>query len=284
MKSVQRHRTKAFNTPIDDEALFKDTPPREKCPVCCLTLPFGTGATYNICCGTSVCGGCILAQDLNGHGGSCITCGARTASDFDEVMKRIKTRMDLNDAAAYNALGCLHNTGNFCLRLDQKKAIELWTRAGELGSSAALGNIAVSYDKGNGVTRDRTKARYYYEQAAIKGDDVARHNLGCDEGAAGNHDRAVKHFVIAARAGVPNSMKMLREKYMKGDSHIPKDLFEKTLRAHHDAATEMRSKQRDKAASYLAQGLGSSVPVDKKLLKTNRDGAKKQAKGKTTKA
>ena len=203
MKSEQRNRHKAYDSPIDDEALFRDPPPREKCPVCCLTLPSGDGATYNACCGTTVCGGCILA----GREDSCITCGACAASDFDEVMKRIKKRMHSNDAGAFYLMGNIHSSGSF------------------------------------GVQRNRTKATYYYEQAAIKGHEVARHCLGCIEDAdGGNHDRAVKHFVIAAKAGVPESMKSLQKMFMKGDSCISKDLFKKTLRAHHDAATEMRSK------------------------------------------
>ena len=40
----------------------------------------------------------------------------------------------------------------------------------------------------------------------------------------------------------------------------------------------------DKSASYLAQGLGTSVHVDKKEPHTNPGNKMKQAKGKKTKA
>ena len=52
-----------------------------------------------------------------------------------------------------------------------------------------------AYLHGRGVELDKTKARYYYELAAMGGDST-RHNLGIREEIAGNMDRALKHLAM----------------------------------------------------------------------------------------
>jgi len=39
----------------------------------------------------------------------------------------------------------------------------------------------------------------------MRGDACARHNLGLNEGRAGNHKRAYKHLMIAIRGGSNNN-------------------------------------------------------------------------------
>jgi TPR repeat protein len=51
---------------------------------------------------------------------------------------------------------------------------------------------------GVGVEEDEEKVSHYTELAAIGGDVTARHNLGVYEHKAGNVDKTIKHFVIAA--------------------------------------------------------------------------------------
>jgi TPR repeat protein len=51
---------------------------------------------------------------------------------------------------------------------------------------------------GRGLERDEKKANRYYELAAMGGNAVARCNLGNSEFRAGNWDRALKHYMIAA--------------------------------------------------------------------------------------
>jgi TPR repeat protein len=133
------------------------------------------------------------------------------------------------------------------LQQDYEKSMELRLRAGELGYAALYGNIGHAYYHGEGVERDEKKAKHYYELAAIGGHVVARHNLGCDEGRAGNITRAVKHWMISAEAGDDDSLKAIRQCYMAG--HATKDDFEKALRAHKEAKDEMKSEQREAAAA-----------------------------------
>jgi hypothetical protein len=56
--------------------------------------------------------------------------------------------------------------------------------------------------------------------------------------------------MIAAGAGHDESLKKVRECYLSG--HATKDDFEKALRAHKEAADEMKSVQREAAAALLA--------------------------------
>ena len=93
---------------------------------------------------------------------------------------------------------------------------------------------------------DAKKARYYYGLAAMGGHVKARHNLGAIEYDAGNVDRAMKHFMIAAGAGYDLSLDEIRKCFL--NCHATKDDFEKALRAHKDAKDEMKSDQRDAAA------------------------------------
>ena len=95
------------------------------------------------------------------------------------------------------------------------------------------------------------KAKYYYELAAMGGSITARHNLGACEKDAGNMDRAVKHWMIAAGAGCDKSLKAIRVCYLDGDA--TKDDFEKALRAHKEAKDEMKSEQREAAAAQYVR-------------------------------
>ena len=75
----------------------------------------------------------------------------------------------------------------------------------------------------------------------------ARHNLGLWEKYAGNMDRAVKHWMISAAAGDDDSLKAIQQCFLNG--HATKDDFERALRSHKEAQDEMKSDQREAAAS-----------------------------------
>jgi TPR repeat protein len=118
------------------------------------------------------------------------------------------------------------------------------------------GNVADAYIEGRGVEMDMEKAKQYYElAAAMKGHVIARHNLGCTEGQAGNMDRAMKHLMISAGAGYDDSLKAIRQCFM--DGHAKEEGFEKALRAHEESLDEIKSDQRDAAAVFLqSRGAG----------------------------
>ena len=113
---------------------------------------------------------------------------------------------------------------------DMTKAQELFLTAGELGCSDAYYNLGYSYKMGNGVEVDQKKARHFYELAAMSGNVGARHNLGCVEGEAGNYNRAMKHFMLSAKAGYKDSLDKVKEGFMKGI--VTKEEYANTLRAY----------------------------------------------------
>jgi TPR repeat protein len=155
------------------------------------------------------------------------------------MMKRVKA----NDPAAMVNMGlCLCEEG------DHERAFEYLTKAAELGDMKAHNQLGVMYDRGEGVEMDEGKAVYYWEKAAIIGDPDARHNLGYHEERNGKVDRAVKHFIIAAKLGHIKSMTALWWHYPKGN--ISKKDLDATLRAHQAAVDAMKSPQREAAAAF----------------------------------
>ena len=250
-RPLHKNACKKRAAELHDEALFKEHPHTDDCPICFLTLPVSSKqTTFKSCCGKIICDGCIVAMteealERGGEIGLCAFC--RTPSSTLEMRKfnEQKNSMDGNNAYAFHQLGGCYATGEMGMPRDITKANELWHRAGEIGCSYAYYNLGISYENGDGVEMDKKKAKYYYELAAINGSVEARHNLGCLEGNSGNINRAKKHYILAARAGHKQSLDMVKEGFMRGI--VTKDEYENTLRAYQQQRDEMKSDDRDKA-------------------------------------
>ena len=235
---------------MHDEALFKQPPKKEDCPICMLLLPsLNTGSRYKACCGKDICSGCIHAVKLRDKGvGLCPFCRTPTPTSEKEEVKRTKKRIEAGDATAMFNLGSCYYEGLYGgLQRDYEKALKLWHRAAELGCAVACHNIGHAYRTGRGVERDELKANHYYELAAIGGYATARRNLGNSEFRAGNWDRALKHYLIAAGDGNNKSVKMIQKLYMGGDA--TKEDYSKALQTYQSYFDEIKSDQRDKAAA-----------------------------------
>ena len=247
---------------LHDEALFKQPPPVEDCPICLLPLPTNGGIDhqYQACCGQLLCMGCmhevfkracpLLDESLTcPEDCFCPFCRApanlSVAHQIERIMKRVEAG---DDGGAMGVVGDYYRYGKKGFPKDFGKAMELYIRSGKLGNASANGVVAELYDNGEGVEKDKKKAKYYYELAAIGGDVCARHNLGIYEYNAGNMNRAVKHWMIAAAAGSDKSLTNIRRCFM--DGHATKDDFEKALRSHKEAKDEVKSDQREAAAEF----------------------------------
>ena len=159
--------------------------------------------------------------------------------------------MDNGNGDAFNTLGIAYSEGALGLSRDYSKATELWLKGGELGCSTAYFNLGNIYREGRGVEVDGKMAKHYQELATIGGSVHARHNVGCIEVEAGNHDRGMKHFMISARAGDKDSLNMVKTGFIMG--LIAKDEYANTLRAFHERQQEMKNDARVKAAeTYTA--------------------------------
>ena len=79
------------------------------------------------------------------------------------------------------------------------------------------------------------------------GDATARANLGEVEEKAGNTERALKHYMIATRSGHSISLNNIQQMYTYG--HATKDDYMKALQSYQTYLGEIKSAQRDKAAT-----------------------------------
>jgi len=245
---------------LHDEQLFKEVE-REECPICMLPMPLENyTSSFKSCCGKRICAGCVYAMKTSEGKDLCAFCRTPPSTSHKEDIKRIKKLMEKVNAGAFNYLGGLYSQGECGLPRDYRKANDLWLKAGELGCSEGYHNLGVNYIDGNGVENDLEKAKYYFELAAMNGHISARNNVACLEGAAGNEQRAYKHMIISARAGVKESLNMVKKGFMKG--LVSKDEYTDILRAHQTRQDEMKSDERDKAAEFVAEfQLRRSMPV-----------------------
>ena len=234
---------------IFDEALFKQPPQDGECPICFLTLPsLYSGRKYQTCCGNIICSGCIHSVNKMDVDAKCPFCRVPAPTSDEELMERIKKRVEMDDAEAIYNIGCCYSNGDEGLPQDHARALELWHRAGELGSAAANSNIGCAYFVGRGTERDEKKAKHYWELAAVGGHVKARYNLGVAEMNEGNMVKALKHYMIAAGGGDNESLEVIRSLYTSG--HATKDDHAKALRTHQKYIDGIKSVQRDEAAAY----------------------------------
>ena len=243
---------------ISDEILFQNPPPKKDCQICLLPMPHsvgvcGIGISYMQCCGKMLCCGCLLASQNKMKKGAmkslCLYCRVPLTSSAKELLKRYKKRMKLNDSEAFHQVGSEYRDGDMqTLGLPQnyEKAVELWKQAAALGSIMAHCSLGRAYYSGRGVESDVNKAVYHMAVAAIGGHELARYDLGVIEENKGNMNRAMKHYVIAARCGVDKSLKLVGEGYKAG--YVTKDEYASTLRAYQHSCDEMKSEQREEAA------------------------------------
>ena len=239
---------------ISDDELFKQ-PPNKDCPICLLRLPLlASGSMFVPCCGKMICCGCGFAPVFDNLGNTikekkCPFCRTPALRSHEEHKKRLQKRVELDDAEAIFRLGCNYRDGDDGFPQDCVEALDLFVRAGDLGSNKAYCNVGYAYDCGHGVDIDEKKATHYCKLAAIGGNVNARHNLGFYEKEAGNLNRALKHFMISAEEGHEYSLKEVQELYTNG--HATKDDYAKALRAYQAYLAEIKSVQRDKAAAAL---------------------------------
>ena len=204
---------------LRDEALFKDPPPKEECPICflpmpaslitCITLPDATitsvpmqdfavayedmakmdSEQYYPCCRKTICKGCEYSFIEFEKDGKCPFCNSDRGGKRGQEAEELSNRMRANDPASICLLAAHYNQGLGGVEQDQTKAMELYARAADLGNSKAHFFWGRYYHTGG----DSKKAKFHYEAAAMAGHEIARSNLGAVEYDSGNKERGVKH-------------------------------------------------------------------------------------------
>ncbi len=218
------------------------------CPICCLPLPLDPkkSGLYS-CCTKKICNGCQHAnrkREIEGRlQQKCPFCRTVAAKTEEENIARLMNRVEANDPVAMREIG-----KGKCHEGDYKAAFEYWTRAIALGDIEAHYQLSGSYQFGRGVEKDEEKELHHLTKAAIGGHPKARHNLGWLEGENGQHNRAVKHYIIAAKLGVDESLENIQGLYKGG--FVSKEDFAAALRGHHAAIIATKSPQREEAAEF----------------------------------
>jgi len=158
----------------------------------------------------------------------------------------IRERVDKGDPVAICFLGIQHEYGQFGLKKNVTRAVELYECAAELGVKEAHFSLGIMYDNGTGVEKDTAKAIRHYEAAAMYGLVSARFNLGCKEYDADNYDLALQHWMISATLGCDDdSLNNVKILFMNGLA--TKGDYAAALRGYQNAVEEMSSPDRDEA-------------------------------------
>ena len=233
---------------LKDDLLFKqpESTCYGDCPICLLPIYFPISqdtvkSTLYECCSKIVCDGCNYANYMREREArlppSCPFCRTPEPKTEEETNLNIMKRVEANDPEALNVVGMSHFDKG-----DYATAFEYWEKAVGLGHFDSHYHLSCMYYEGRGVERDMKKHVYHKEQAAIGGHPIARHNLGKWEWKAGNKDKAVKHWTIAANLGFDPSVDVLKMCYQGGV--VNHDDFTAALRAHQAAVDATKSPQR----------------------------------------
>ena len=86
--------------------------------------------------------------------------------DYAQAIARLEDAAAQDDHTALTLLAALHHRGEGVPK-DTQRAIELYTRAAELGNAEAQFNLGNIYLLGEGVKADESWASTYYRQAAL---------------------------------------------------------------------------------------------------------------------
>jgi TPR repeat protein len=164
---------------------------------------------------------------------------------LEEFYKNAMKSAKDNDPVALNEMGNERYREG-----DYDRAFEYLKKAADLGDLDAHFNLSCMYQQrlGDCVEKDLKKIIYHLEEAAIGGHPEARNNLGCYEEDSGRIDRAMKHFIIAAKLGYNDALDTVKQGFV--DGLVSKEDFEAALRGHQTAVDATKSEQRDAACAF----------------------------------
>jgi hypothetical protein len=236
---------------LRDDKLFTQ-PDRScygECPICCLPLPLDyTKRLINPCCCKRICRGCSHANQEReieqGLEQRCPYCREPIPKTQEEGNQVLMKRVKVNDPVALLQMGVnCFNEGN------SEGAVQYWTKAAKLGEMDAHFNLSVMHHVGDCVGKDLKKEMHHLEEAAISGHHIARFDLGNHEGRNGRIDRAMKHYIIAARLGHDDALNKVKKGFQR--EVVSKEDYEAALRGHQAAVDATKSEQREEAYAFF---------------------------------
>eukprot|EP00984_Skeletonema_dohrnii_P015126 scaffold6484_cov114-Skeletonema_dohrnii-CCMP3373.AAC.3 len=231
---------------LHDEILFKqpESSYLGDCPICFLPMSLDPEKSIMMtCCSKLICHGCVHSYELRIFqaklGRTCPFCRHPAPKSEEEEIKNVMKRVKANDPVAMVQMSLRRKEAG-----DYVTAFRYLSKAAELGDAGAHFELSIFYE-GQCVEKDVKKELYHLEQAAIGGDAIARYNLGCEEEENDMMDRAIKHWIIAAKLGHDDSLDNLKVCFRGG--LVSKEDFAAALRAHQAAVEATKSPQREAA-------------------------------------
>ena len=173
---------------------------------------------------------------------SCPFCREQLPGNGDEADRITMRRVEANDPVAIHEIGVKHYIDG-----DYGSAYNCFKDAAKLGDVESHYSMSHMYREGFGVQKDEKMKVYHLEEAAIGGHVDARYNLASYEWSNHKFNRALKHWVIAARLGHNESMQILERSFTLGNL-LSKEDFTSTLHAFQTAVDASVSPQREAAA------------------------------------
>jgi tetratricopeptide (TPR) repeat protein len=190
-----------------------------------------------------------MREDEAGMEQKCPFCRESMPKSMEEAEKMNTERVKANDPIALCQMGM-----KCCNEGDYEGAVEHLAKAAEL-------DLSFLYGEGEGVETDLKKKIYHLEEAAIGGHPSARYNLGCHEWNSGRHgrpDRAVKHFIIAAKLGHDRAWEEVKKGCQMG--WASKEDYRVALRGYQAAIDATKSTQREEAEKAKREGSYHTLP------------------------
>ncbi|EJK53606.1 hypothetical protein THAOC_26925, partial [Thalassiosira oceanica] len=178
-----------------------------------------------------------------GMGDTCPFCRTPTPDGDAATLALVQKRVDARDPDATTYLASAYYYGNKGLQRDIPRAIELWSEAASLGDLDANFMLGCRYCDGEGVEQNVARSAQHWQHAAIQGHPESRYLLGVHEYDNGNHQLAVRHWMISAKLGCEISLKKIKDMFMKG--HATKAQYAEALRGYQNALEETKSPQRE---------------------------------------
>jgi TPR repeat protein len=174
-----------------------------------------------------------------------------------EAQARLAGRAEYGDVAAQDTLGTLYTSrceGSY----DTGKGVALLQRAATAGNGHAQFELALAYEWGDGVPKDKAIAVSWLEKAAAQGNEMAQNNLGLayesGDGVKKDAARAVMLFQAAAEQDLPEAAFNLATMYDRG-AGIQQDYA--AARKWYQLAAERRDADAEyRLAVLLEEGLG----------------------------
>ena len=253
-RKLHKKACKKRSAELKDERLYSQGHERQEadfCPICTLPMqfPLEKNSSFNPCCMKRLCNGCMFAA-MKRNMSDCPFCREHYCLKGDaEILEKIQARVVKKDPDAIMFLGEQIESGMLGLERNMSRAVALWTEAAELGSADACFHLGLCYTNGDGVAQNFARGVSFYEKAAMLGQTIARHSLGCFDGQIGNNDRAVRHLLISAKMGYTPSLETFKLMFKNG--FAKKSHYAEALKGYQDALEEMKSPERDEAKTFF---------------------------------